>query len=353
LSGVNTLAGASEKTAGVVVVAIVSYGRPGDVVGCLTALTRSRLTGFEVVVIENAGAAAFDGLNAALKAAWPVADPAAAGTITSVGAARAEEAFVRARRFRLPGGQPVLVVEACDNLGYGGGVNVAIRCLGEGSGWRGLWVLNPDTEPEPTALLTVVEYAESGGYGLVGCCLAFAGQDRIQMRGGGSWQPLIGRAVSLGYGEPVTSPVDVAAVEQQLRWISGAALYATREFVETVGPMSEKYFLYCEDVEWSLRRGRFRLGYAHAAIVRHEHGTTIGSAARIGSRSNLSVYLSQRNTLLLTRECFPVLYPVVVMAGLALTLDYLARGGRRVFAAACRGWWAGVRGEIGRPRGSV
>ncbi len=334
-------------------VAIVSYGRPNDVLRCLTALTRSQFAEFEVVVVENAGAAAFDGLTAALEAAWTATDPAGASEITSVDPAWAREAFVRARRFRLPGGQPVFVVEACDNLGYGAGVNVAIRCLGDRPGWCGLWVLNPDTEPEPTALLTVVEYAESGGYGLVGCCLAFTRQDRIQMRGGGSWQPLIGRAVSLGYGESVTSPADVAAVEQRLRWISGAALYATREFVETVGPMSEKYFLYCEDVEWSLRRGRFRLGYAHGAIVRHEHGTTIGSAARIGSRSNLSVYLSQRNALLLTRECFPALYPVVVMAGLALTLDHLVRGGRRVFAAACRGWWAGVRGETGRPRGSM
>lgn len=336
-----------------VVVAIVSYGRPDDVVHCLTALTGSRFIEFEVVVVENAGATAFDGLTAALEAAWTAADPSACGATALLDPARMGEGLVRARRFRLPGGQAVLVVEASDNLGYGAGVNVAIRCLGDRPGWRGLWVLNPDTEAEPTALPKVVEYAESGGYGLVGCRLIFARQDRVQMRAGGRWQPATGRAVSLGYGEPVAAQVDVAAIEQRLRWISGAALYATRKFVETVGPMSEKYFLYCEDVEWSLRRGGFRLGYAHAAIVRHEHGTTIGSAARIGSRSNLSVYLSQRNTLLLTRECFPVLYPIVVMAGLALTLDYFVRGNRRVFAAACRGWWAGVRGETGRPPGSV
>jgi N-acetylglucosaminyl-diphospho-decaprenol L-rhamnosyltransferase len=332
------------------VVAIVSYGRPDDVVRCLTALTKSRFIGFEIVVVENAGAAAFDGLTAALEAACTAPAPTTAGAIPLGDPARAGKAFVRTRRFRLPGGQPVLVAEACENLGYGAGINIAIRCLGDGPGWRGLWVLNPDTEPDPAALPSVVEYAERGGYGLVGCCLVFARQDRVQMRGGGSWQPVIGRGVSLGYGEAITSPVDVPAIEQRLHWISGAAMYATREFVKTVGPMSEKYFLYCEDVDWSLRRRTFRLGYAHAAIVHHEHGTTIGSASRIGSRSNLSVYLSQRNNLLLTRDRYPALYPVVVAAGLALTLDYLARGGGRVFAAACRGWWAGVRGETGRPR---
>jgi len=33
--------------------------------------------------------------------------------------------------------------------------------------------------------------------------------------------------------------------------------------------MNESYFLYCEDVDWSLRRGRFRLGYAHDAVILH------------------------------------------------------------------------------------
>jgi GT2 family glycosyltransferase len=318
----------------------------------LSALARSSFAEFEVVVVENAGPTGFDQLAAILEATWPAADPAMCAASPLAAPERAGDVCARWCRFWLSKRQSLLVVEAHDNLGYGGGVNVAIRCIGTVPGWRGVWILNPDTEPDPMALQTVAEYAERGGYGLVGCRLVSAGQNRIQMRGG-RWRPLIGRGLALGYGEPADSPADAGAIEQRLQWISGAALYATREFVEAVGPMNEKYFLYGEDVDWALRRGRFRLGYAHDAIVHHAHGTTIGSAASIRSRSNLSVYLTERNSLLLTRDWFPVLYPLVVLATLVLTLDYLVRGDRRVFAAAWRGWWAGLRGETGRPKGPL
>jgi GT2 family glycosyltransferase len=332
-------------------VAIVSYGRPTDVVACLAALARSSCAGFEVVVVENAGAAAFDALVAALAESWP--QPGAPTPASALAQpARAGARAVRWHRMLLPGRQPVLVLAAADNLGYGGGVNLALRCFAEGREWRGVWILNPDTEPEPTALAAVIDHAERGGYGLVGCRLVLAGQECIQMRGG-TWRRLIGRGKSIGYGEPADAPADVAAVEKRLEWISGAALYATRAFVTDVGPMNEQYFLYCEDVDWALRRGRFRLGYAHEAVVRHAHGTTIGSAGSIGARSGLSTYLTERNGLLLTRERFPRLFPLTALASLVLLPDYLVRGNRRAFRAAWRGWRAGMLGETGRPSGPL
>lgn len=177
-------------------------------------------------------------------------------------------------------------------------------------------------------------------------------ENRIHTRGG-YWRPLIARGKSIGYSEPIDAPVDVAAIERRLRWVSGAAAYASRAFVESVGPMNEKFFLYREDAEWSLRGRQFRLGYAHDAIVRHAYGTAIGSAASIRARSDLSVYLAERNALLFTREQFPWLYPFVVLMTSILLADYLVRGNRRIFAAACRGWWAGLRGETGRPRNAA
>ena len=337
-----------EQSGSPVIVAIVSYGRSEEVIGCLSALARSSLKSFEVVVVENGGAAAFDRLaaNYGVSGSATARDESARVRVADPQLARS--GALRWLWFWLPGGQPVLLIEACDNLGYGAGVNLAIRCLSDRRHWRGIWILNPDTEPESNAMEAVAEYAARGEYGLVGCRLVFAGRDRIQMRGG-RWRPLIARGLSIGHGEPSDSAVDVEEVERRVQWISGAALYATRDFVKTVGLMNEKFFLYCEDVDWSLRRGKFRLGYAHDAVVHHAHGTTIGSATIKRLRSDLSVYLTERNSLLLTHDRFPRLYPAVVLVTLFLTLDYLIRGNWRVFIAACRGWWAGVRGETGRP----
>lgn len=330
-----------------VIVAIVAYGRPQEVVTCLSALARSSFAAFEVVIAENAGPAAYEALCAALAEHLPDAVEFAQESIAD--ARRAGPRALRSRAFALAAGQRVLVIEAADNLGYGGGVNLALAAIADRPGWRGVWILNPDTEPEPEALARIVEYAEAGPYGLVGCRVVLSAEGVVQTRGG-TWRRLLARGKSLGYGEPADAAADSAAIERRLEWVSGAACYATRAFVERVGPMEEAFFLYCEDVEWSLRGRRFfRLGYAHGAVVRHAHGTTIGSGAPIRARSDLSIYLMERNAVLLTRRRFPWLYPLVLVTTLALRADYLLRGDRRSFLAACRGWWAGLRGETGRP----
>jgi N-acetylglucosaminyl-diphospho-decaprenol L-rhamnosyltransferase len=336
----------AQMTPGSVIVAIVAYGRPQDVVRCLSALARSSFAAFEVVIVENAGAAAYEALCAALADRLPKAAEPAGESVAE--ARRAGPRALRSRPFSLASGQRVLVIEAADNLGYGGGVNLALAAIADRPGWRGVWILNPDTEPEPEALAALVEYAEAGRYGLVGCRVVLSAAGVVQTRGG-TWRRLLARGRSLGYGEPADAAVDSEAIESRLEWVAGTACYATREFVERVGPMEEGFFLYCEDVEWSLRGRSLRLGYAHGAVVRHASGTTIGSAAAIRARSDLSIYLAERNALLLTRRQFPWLYPLVLLTTLALRPDYLLRGDRRTFLTACRGWWAGVRGETGRP----
>src|SRR5690606_19980013 len=117
-----------------------------------------------------------------------------------------------------------------------------------------------------------------------------------------------------------------------------------------IGEMDERYFLYHEEVDWCLRRGAARLGYGHDSIVYHKHGATMGSSSDRKRRSRLSVYLEERNKLLLTRRFYPAIYPVVVLTTLVLTAQYLRAGAFANFRTALAGWSAGLRGETGAPR---
>jgi hypothetical protein len=63
----------------------------------------------------------------------------------------------------------------------------------------------------------------------------------------------------------------------------------------------------------------------------------------------LSVYLGERNKLLLTRRFYRPLYPLVALSTLLLTAQYLAQCSMRNFRAALAGWAAGLRGEEGIP----
>lgn len=332
---------------GAVIVVIVSFRRPADIANCLASLQDSSFTAFEIVVVENGGAAAFRALQSSLSDLYGVKSDARLSTPPVANPYSANGARLHCDRIILPGGQPVFLIDAGDNLGYGGAVNLALDCIDKDLGWRGVWILNPDTQPAPSALEIVVNYAERGGFGLVGSRLVDSVHNTIQMRGGAQLRPTIGRSTALGYGEPANLPANTAELERRLDWISGAATYATRAFIESVGPMEDKYFLYCEDIDWSLRRGPFRLGYAHDAVVLHVGGTTTGRVE--GTRSDLTIYLAERNRLVLSRSHFPLLYPLTATAACVSLIEYLLRGDLHGFAVAWHGWFAGLRGETGRP----
>jgi hypothetical protein len=123
-----------------------------------------------------------------------------------------------------------------------------------------------------------------------------------------------------------------------------------RRFLQIAGGMREDYFLYCEEVEWCLRalsRG-LRLGFAEDACVVHHQGTSTGSSRDAGARSRLSVYLNERNRLLLTRDLFAYRLPVAMVASLiVLIVRFGRRGAWRQLGYALEGWWAGLRNERG------
>lgn len=321
-----------------VLIAIVTYRNSEDVSSCLSALAKLKERRFEVSICENGGDSAFANL---IQAVSPHVDFADQSTPII------EPRIVRTVTAHLkPNGQKICLHQAACNLGYAGGVNLTLRQF-EQERWSAVWILNPDTEPHPDSLSALLARARDG-YSVVGGRMVLVSTKRIQSYGG-HWRSLIARGLNIGMHAPSDAMPDIHAIESALDYVSGASLLATRAFVDDVGPMDERYFLYCEEVDWCLRRKHHRLGYAHEAMVFHAHGSTIGSHSIRSKRSALSVYLDERNRHLLTRRFFPTLYPLVAITTLVLTLQYLAAGAGRNFLVALSGWLAGVRGDEGMP----
>jgi N-acetylglucosaminyl-diphospho-decaprenol L-rhamnosyltransferase len=299
-----------------VAIAIVSYKSAQDIVHCLQALAAGAHADFEVLICENGGPAAFEALSAVLPA-------------------------------RLPGGQAVRAVLASGNLGYAGGVNLCLRETPDAEAW---WVLNPDTYPSATALSAMVARLARGDCQAVGSTVHHT--SGVVQSHGGLWRKPLARAVSIGHGEPMEPRPDPAAIEAVQNYLNGASMLVSRVFVETTGPMAEDYFLYCEEVEWCLRgeaRG-MRLGFAADALIAHEQGASTGNSRDLRTRSQLSVYLGERNRLLLTRDLYPGLLPVAAPAALALlTLRFARAGAWRQWGYAIRGWAAGLANRRGAP----
>ena len=324
-----------------VLIAMVGFKNPSDIVNCLRSLSNSQHANFVVSICENGGASAFSALLEALK---DITDPAACTKN-----ARAPQVLETATLSLRPHKQKLHVLCAAANLGFAGGVNASLRTFSDDDSWSAVWLLNPDTLVDPQALRALIERRAETGADIVGSRLVLASTGKIQFYGGGRWRPLLARGYNLGLGADGDAPVDAAQIEKDLDFVSGAALYASREFIRQHGLMNERFFLYYEEVEWCMRSGAAKLAYAHEAIVHHFHGSTIGSARKWAARPRLAVYLDERNRLLFAHDRYRRIYPFVVVATFAMMLRYLTHGSARNFLVALHGWRDGLFGRSGKP----
>ena len=93
--------------------------------------------------------------------------------------------------------------------------------------------------------------------------------------------------------------VDRGQFEQaeETEFCTGCSMLISREVIERVGLLDDRFFLYSEDVDYSLRvkKAGLKLFYCPQSVVYHKTSSSTG-----GSGSNLQVYYQTRNRLLLT-----------------------------------------------------
>jgi len=326
-------------------VVIVSYDTPADVRRCLASLAQSRWSDFAVFVCENAGAEAFARLRETLSGGQAVLEPVEPGS-GSLDQAAGRLAAVAAYRLRGPA-VPVRIGAASDNLGYGGGVNAWLERLLAEPGWEAVLVLNPDTELDQDCLGALMAKAAEG-YGMVGPTLVFDKAPNLVISYGLIWSRLTGRVIAAGRNAPAGAE-PAPALLARLDAISGACVLVTRAFVEDVGLMAEDYFLYMEDLDWGMRRGRHRIGVAARAIVRHIGGTAIGSAVDPRRRSRLSNYLMARNLVRFSRRRAGAWWAGHLVTELLYAARCLIHGAPAAARDTLIGAIDGARGKSGRP----
>jgi N-acetylglucosaminyl-diphospho-decaprenol L-rhamnosyltransferase len=327
---------------------IVSYRNPGDVAECLSAL--SRVTAepkFDVFICENGGSAAFDALIASLSAANGPCGEEPAATYAHLLIPQ----FVRVQHLRIRNSDTRIALgEAIANLGYAGAINSWLRALRTLPAWRGVWVLNPDTQPEPLALAELVAASAAQRKGMVGSRITYPEQPEIVATRGLKWRRVLASTKAIGRNEPVSVEPDPEQIGAWLSAPSGVSIYVTRQCLDYIGLMDEEYFLYFEDLDWGYRAKKTcGIGYAHRSIVPHKGGTTIGSGRTRSTTSAFSVYLDFRNRINFVRKCHHSWITWTVLVLSVRSIEYGIVGAFVNMHIALRGLKAGLAGETGRP----
>jgi len=195
---------------------------------------------------------------------------------------------------------PLVLIQTGGNLGFAGGNNVGLRyCLAHG-GFDFVWVLNNDTVVVPDALEQLVGRMKADpAVGICGSKLVFYHQPAlVQAYGGAAFDPKRGVVSPLGQFQPVNAVCIPADIEQQTAYVVGASMLVSTKFLQTIGLMSEDYFLYFEEIDWAFRaHGKFTLAYCDTSVVYHKEGGSIGSSST-GQPSVISTRYLYRNRVL-------------------------------------------------------
>ena len=187
----------------------------------------------------------------------------------------------------------VRAIRSEDNLGFAGGNNIGIR---ESKG-RYLYLINNDTVFEGFNVRPLIERLDSSSeIGIVCPKIRFAWGGRpIQYAGYTPLTPITLRNHAIGYGEEDKGQYEQA---RPTPYAHGAAMMIKREAIDCVGLMPACYFLYYEELDWSLMfsRSGYRIWYEPASTLFHKESCSTGK------NSPLKTYYVTRNRFLFSRR---------------------------------------------------
>ena len=187
----------------------------------------------------------------------------------------------------------IKVIRSPKNLGFAGGNNIGIQ---ESKG-KYILLINNDTYFKEYNIDGLIKRLEcSDKIGIVCPKLRFSwGNKLIQFAGYTTLSNITVRNQAIGFGEEDHGQYDTA---HPTPYAHGAAMLIKREAIDKVGLMPECFFLYYEELDWSMMftRAGFEIWYDPACTVYHKESQTTGQ------NSPLRTYYIVRNRLLLVRR---------------------------------------------------
>ena len=203
-------------------------------------------------------------------------------------ASQNQEADTISKRF-----PQVKVIKSEKNLGFAGGNNLGIRA----AKGKYIFLINNDTIFKNFNIQALIKKLESSPKIAIVCPkIRFAwGSHPIQYAGYTPLSNITVRNQAIGFGEEDHGQYDTA---HPTPYAHGAAMLIKREALEKVGLMPECFFLYYEELDWSIMfaRAGFEIWYDPACTVYHKESQATGQ------NSPLRTYYIVRNRLLLVKR---------------------------------------------------
>jgi len=324
-------------------VVIVTYNSVDVITDCLESLLMADSdVELHIVVVDNASN---DGTLQHIRD-WATGAAGAAGAAGDIGATPLSQSAnwpfpVRERpepvmlRTADDPGAGITLIEAGINGGFAAGVNLGLQFLAGSPEIDRFWILNPDclVPPQTPGVLANCP-VPSDGFSLIGGRIRYLDPPHRIESDGAYVSLTTGVTGNFNLGGDVETAQPPKA--EDLDFVCGASMVASRHFYETVGPLPEEYFLYYEEVAWALRRGNLPLVSCPEALIYHHAGTAIGSPTIKKIASPFSIYFLYRSRMIFIRSCNPKSLPVTYLYASAKAVQMILKGYREEAFALLR-----------------
>ena len=228
----------------------------------------------------------------------------------------------------------VKIIRSEKNLGFAGGNNLGIQ---ESDG-KYLFLVNNDTVFEDFNVQALIDRLESSPrIGMICPKIRFTwGNKPIQYAGYTPLSKITVRNQAVGYGEEDKCQYDTT---HPTPFAHGAAMLIKREAIEKVGLMPEDYFLYYEEIDWSMMftRAGYEIWYDPACTIYHKESQSTGQD------SPLRTYYITRNRLLLVKRNWQGIYKYLAFCYLTCIvaprdiIKHTLKGKLDLSKAVCKG----------------
>lgn len=246
-------------------------------------------------------------------------------------ASKNQEAETIAQRY-----PQVKVIQSERNLGFAGGNNLGIQSA-QG---KYLFLINNDTIFKEFNIQVLKDrMITSPDIGIVCPKIRYAwGNNPIQFAGYSRLSRISIRNHAIGFNEEDHGQYDTA---QPTPYAHGAAMFIRRDAIDKVGLMPNCYFLYYEELDWSMMfaHAGYQIWYEPKCTIFHKESQSTGQ------NSPLRTYYLTRNRLLLVRrntqefnKTFAYIYLIGIVA-LRDTVKYTISARFDLLKATLRALW--------------
>lgn len=228
----------------------------------------------------------------------------------------------------------IRVIRSDKNLGFAGGNNLGIK-VAKG---KYIFLINNDTvfkEFNPKVLIRRLE--SSPQIGMVCPKIRFVWKNNpIQFAGYTPLSSITVRNKAIGFGEEDKGQYNTP---RPTPYAHGAAMMLKREVIDKVGFMPECYFLYYEELDWSMMmtRAGYDIWFEPASTIYHKESQSAGQ------NSPLRTYYITRNRLLLVKRNYTgskkylaYAYLLMIVASRDI-MKYLIKGRIDLFKSTIKG----------------